>query len=67
MLKISRKDNESWKECALRYGYKYGMDEEVLEEYEKLKAQGMTDREAAFYACVECDICDWDNGGPNES
>lgn len=58
-LKIVRLVNETWRECAHRYGARYGLEIEVLREYDRnISEFKMSEAEAAFDACYEWDICE---------
>lgn len=57
-LGISRNEGESWLDCALRYGRKFGLENEVQEQYDRYRALGDTEEEAAWGAVYEWDCCD---------
>lgn len=57
-LRIKRTDDETWLECALRYGSKFGVEVEVREAYDHYITEGDTEEEAAFSACYDWDICE---------
>ena len=59
MLVLTRNENESWLECALRYAKPYGMEHEVKEYYDEFIANGSTEENAAFDACLEWDLLDY--------
>lgn len=53
-------DEETWRECALRYGKKYGLEAEVRDEFDKAVKRGSDEREAALCACLEWDIAEYE-------
>lgn len=55
---IRRKDGETWRECAERYGERYGLREEVLEHFDANVRAGDNEADAALHACMEWDVCD---------
>ncbi len=57
-LGISKNEGESWRECAVRYGRKWGMESEVTEEFDRLRGLGDDEEQAAWGACYEWDVCD---------
>lgn len=58
-LEITRKEGETWRECAARYGRKYGLEHEVLANFDGFISCGEGDEmAAAFDSCLEWDICD---------
>lgn len=59
MLVISRNEGESWRDCAARYGERYGLKEEVLVEYDNAISAGAEESQAAWEACCEWDILDY--------
>jgi len=60
MLVLKRWEKESWKDCAIRYAKHYGLEEEVIEEYNKAINLGCAEDEAAYCACEEWDILDYE-------
>ena len=57
-LKITRLPGESWRDCASRYGRKYGLEREVLDEFDKNIAAGDPEDDAAHAACFDWDVCE---------
>lgn len=58
-LRITRKDDETWRECAARYADRYGLNGEVLDYYDSAVARGIDEGLAAWEACVEWDIAEF--------
>ena len=56
-LKITKLPSETWRQCALRYGKRHGLEHEVAEAYDKI-AKDEYDDEAAWEAVNEWDCCD---------
>lgn len=59
-LVLHRNDGESWKEAALRKADEYGLKPEVEQVYEKEIGEGIPPRAAAWTACYEWDILDYE-------
>ena len=57
-FKIARIAGETWRECAARIGRKYGLEHEVLAEFDKNVAAGDPEDDAAFNACWDWDVCE---------
>lgn len=57
-LSIKRNEGESWLDCALRYGRKYGLEHEIKTEYDESIAAGNNEEDAAWGAVYEWDCCD---------
>lgn len=55
-LGLDRNEGETWRQCAERYATPYGMQVEVLEEFDAGIKRGIPPAEAAFYACGEWDV-----------
>lgn len=55
-LGISRLENETWRECALRYGKHYGMEGEIEDSFNDYVARGDAEEEAAWAACLDWDV-----------
>ncbi|WP_027682705.1 hypothetical protein [Rhizobium leguminosarum] len=53
---ITRAENESWLECALRHARPYGLEEEIRAEFEANVHTGVPERDAALIACLEWDV-----------
>ena len=67
-LRLIKTANETWRECAARYGSKYFLEEEVLKIYDYDLAHGAEEFQAAYDACYEWDVLDYfedtkDNSG----
>jgi len=63
MLVLSRNENETWLQAALRMAKPYGMESEVEVDYHHFVSCGMEESEAAWSACEEWDILEYQ---PNE-
>lgn len=59
MLVITRKDGETWRQCAERYAAEWGLQEEVLSEYDACVSAGCEESDAAWRACCEWDVLDY--------
>jgi hypothetical protein len=57
-LSITKKDDETWEECALRYASKHGMAEEVSASYKRALSDGLDEGDAALAACMDWDIAE---------
>jgi hypothetical protein len=57
-LAIKKKEGESWKECARRYGAENGLEHEVMDSYESYIRAGNNEANAAWSACVDWDVAD---------
>jgi hypothetical protein len=55
-LGLTKEDNETWRECAIRYGKAYGMDREVAESYDAEIASSEDESTAAWSACRDWDV-----------
>lgn len=55
VLGVRRNDGETWRECAARHGVEYGLQEEILEEFDRQVANGTPEPEACWGA-----LWDWD-------
>lgn len=53
---ITRAENESWLECALRHARPYGLEEEIRAEYTANIRAGLPEKDAALVACIEWDV-----------
>lgn len=58
-LGIRKNVDETWRECAIRYGKKYGLQDEVETYFDAAVKRGTPEDEAAFYACGEWDVLDF--------
>lgn len=61
MLVLTRKDNESWLQAALRYAEPWGLEGEVEDCYHNFLKEGYNEEVAAFEACYEWDILDFED------
>ena len=59
MLKLTREEGETWRDCAIRYARKEGLEEEVLGLYQHYIEMGYDEGLSAFYACSEWDVLDF--------
>lgn len=59
MLKITRNEGETWRECAERYAKPYGLQSDVLFTYDRAVEAGISEGDAAFQACYEWDVVDF--------
>jgi hypothetical protein len=57
-LRITRADGESWRECAERYAARFGLQSEVLEQFDSDVANGTAESDAALSACIDWDIAE---------
>jgi hypothetical protein len=57
-FKIQRLPGESWRDCVKRIGLKYGLDHEVLTDFDRNVGAGEPEDEAAFNACWSWDVCE---------
>jgi|GEM_PF-6465627 len=55
MPDITRYPDETWRDCAARYGRRYGLESEVLRSFDRLIATGVDPETAALDAAG-----DWD-------
>lgn len=61
-LGIAREPGETWRACAARYGKKWGLEAEVLAAFDADVAAGTSERDAAWGACQEWDVCEiWES------
>jgi len=58
-LRLKRRPDETWKECAVRCAKSYGLDRIVGEFYDIFIEHGMSEERAAFSACYEWDVCEY--------
>lgn len=57
-LGITKNEGESWRDCAMRYAKKWGLEHEIAHAFDACLASGDSDEEAAWAACYEWDVCD---------
>jgi hypothetical protein len=61
-LVVKRNEGETWKQTALRYAAKRGLEDEVEGAFNELaEGHGLSEREAALGACVEWDVADFED------
>lgn len=58
-LVIHRQVDEGWRDCARRYAEAYGLEQEVLYQFDELVEKGYEPRHAAFIACYDWDVCEY--------
>lgn len=58
-LRVLRQDDESWRDCVIRYAEPWGLEDECLEIYDEELAKGATEAQAAWAACYEWDVLDF--------
>lgn len=66
MLYCRRRDDESWRDCAIRYARRYGLEREVLEQFDAAIAAGAHDAQACMHALDEWDLLDYRDQVPYE-
>lgn len=59
-LVLRRTDRETWLGAAKRYAARYGLESEVEVAYEKEIAEGCDEQDAAWNACYEWDVLDFE-------
>jgi len=57
-LRIIRNEGETWRECAERYAKPWGLQVEVLAEFDADVAKGVPEDRAALWSCIEWDVAD---------
>lgn len=55
-LAIKRRDGETWRQAAERYAAPWGLQDEVLADFDADIAKGVDEAEAAWGACMERDV-----------
>lgn len=55
---IRRNEGETWRECAIRYGRRFGLQREITEMYDAAIKHGEIEEQAAWGACLEWDVAD---------
>lgn len=58
-LGCARREGESWRECAARYGRAWGLEREVLEYFDRFVAEGDAEARACWGALLEWDCLDY--------
>lgn len=66
MLVLRRNPDESWRQAALRAASRYGLEEEVSEDYAARLKSGESEEDAAWGACYEWDLLEYDPEQKNE-
>lgn len=59
-LILKKTEEETWRQCALRYASEYGLDFEVEASMDKFLSQDASEQEAAYNACYEWDLLDYE-------
>lgn len=59
---ITRLDGETWRQAAERIASRWGLQDEVLEEFDMAVAAGEPEDQAAWGACMEWDVADMVSG-----
>lgn len=57
-LKIERFEEESWRDCAARYGRMHGLELQVTIAFDAANDMGVSEQDAAIMACREWHVCD---------
>lgn len=60
---IRRGENETWRECAQRYGRSWSLEEEIDRLYLHYVKEGKSPRRAAIDACYEFDVIEMTEDG----
>jgi hypothetical protein len=58
-LRLSRKPDQTWRDAAIEQARRHGMERDVTEDFDRFKAAGDSDEEAAWSACYEWDVLDF--------
>ncbi len=58
-LRLSRKPDQSWRDAAIEQAKRFGMEDDVAEYFDRFKAAGDSDEDAAWSACHEWDVLDY--------
>jgi hypothetical protein len=58
-LSVTKKPDETWRQCVERYAKPHGLDGECLELFEEQVAIGEPEDKAAFAALYEWDCTDY--------
>lgn len=59
-LSLTRNEGETWREAAKRQATRFGLQDEVLEEFDMAVAAGEPEEQAAWGACLEWDVLDYE-------
>jgi hypothetical protein len=57
-LGITRKEGESWRDCAIRYASLYDLEAEVTVAFDGYIEDGDKPEDAAWKACYDWDVLD---------
>lgn len=58
-LRIARREDETWRDCVIRYAEPWGLEDECLEIYVEELNKGTPEPDAAWAACYEWDVLDF--------
>ena len=58
-LRLTRKPDQSWRDAAIEQARRFGMESDVAEDFDRYKATGDTDENAAWCACYDWDVLDF--------
>lgn len=59
-LVVRKLEGETWRECAVRYAARYGLESEVLEIFDRDVAAGVEEGRACWNACYEWDVVEYE-------
>jgi hypothetical protein len=60
MLQVTKRKEETWRECVERYAKEHGLQKEALEFYDADIAAGTDEGKAAWSALYEWDLLDFE-------
>lgn len=60
-LVVKKLEGETWKQAAVRYAAKHGLEQEVEESFDELVEGGAPEDQAAWDACVEWDVAEFED------
>jgi hypothetical protein len=66
-LKCERLENESWRECVVRYAKKYGLETEALDDFDSAIKREENPKDAAWSALYEWDLLEMYEEETNET
>ena len=55
-MNLHRKENETWREVAIRIASSHGLELEVIDVFDRLVADGKDEADAAWEACYSWDV-----------
>lgn len=58
-LRVVKNENETWREAVERIAKVYGLEEECLYEYDRLRARNVIEAQAAWEALYEWDCLEF--------